>query len=372
MTSHVQRFIDANGPGWLTKLVDQYSIAVTYDGALVSLKYRQGVSPMHEPIVQECRGIVVNTETNIVMAWPYNKFWNLGEPLAAAIDWSTARVQEKLDGSLMILYHDDTYWQVASSGTPLAGGAFGTNERTFADAFWHTFEALGMRLPQRFGDLLTCFMFELCSPANRIIVKYDKPRIVLHGARYLQTGVELGREALETYASRHNWELVKEFPLSSADDCLAAAAALDPMQGEGFVVVDANFNRVKIKSPRYVALHHLRGNGESSVRRIIELWQAGETDELLAHFPEMRAEVDPVLHSIAAIAHHAADDARCGLAGPDRKTFAEWVKARSWAPVAFRLYTDGDPTYEKAVLAIKGMSVAAVERMIETYEERLP
>ena len=134
-TSYVQRFIDHNPLDWLTKLVDQYSIAVTHDGALVSLKYRQGVSPMHEPIVQECRGMVVNTETNLIAAWPYNKFWNLGEPLVATIDWSTARVQEKHDGSLMDLYHDDTEWQVASSGTPLAGGDYGSSyeDRTFAD-----------------------------------------------------------------------------------------------------------------------------------------------------------------------------------------------------------------------------------------------
>ena len=36
-----------------------------------------------------------------------------------------------------------------------------------------------------------------------------------------------------------------------------AAEKLNPAEAEGFVAVDAKWNRIKIKSPAYVAMHHL-------------------------------------------------------------------------------------------------------------------
>jgi hypothetical protein len=34
---------------------------------------------------------------------------------------------------------------------------------------------------------------------------------------------------------------------------------------EGYVIVDANFNRVKVKKPAYVAVHHLKGKSTSII-----------------------------------------------------------------------------------------------------------
>jgi hypothetical protein len=89
---------------WDVILEHDYEITITRDDILASLRYDQIESPMHEPIVQQCRGMVVDTARRGVLAWSYNKFWNHGETLAAPVDWATARVQEKLDGSLMILH----------------------------------------------------------------------------------------------------------------------------------------------------------------------------------------------------------------------------------------------------------------------------
>ena len=103
---------------------------------LVLLKYNQVFSPMNEPIVQECRGLIVDEADNWrVISHPFDKFFNAGEPNAAAIDWTTARVLEKLDGSLMSLYFYDGAWQVASSGRPEAGGPLGSRGVTMVQAF---------------------------------------------------------------------------------------------------------------------------------------------------------------------------------------------------------------------------------------------
>ena len=61
-----------------------------------------------------------------------------------------------------------------------------------------------------------------------------------------------------------------------------------PWDEEGYVVVDKDFNRVKVKSPAYVAVHGLKNNGVLSYARAIELVRANEIDEVCAYFEEFR------------------------------------------------------------------------------------
>lgn len=362
--NHVERLI-AERRDWLSHLEIEHKIIVNRDGDLVSLKYNQIESPMHLPIVQECRGMVVDVANARVLAHPYNKFWNYGDAPAAIIDWSTARVLEKLDGSLMILYWDPNIdeWAVASSGTPRGSGQFGSSEaETFGSAFWRTFDALGMRKPPEQAQRV-CFMFEFCDTPNRIVVKHERPRIVLHGARDMGLGTEYGHDTLVLWAEMLGWELVKSFPISSLEECLAAADELDPIACEGFIIVDAAFNRVKIKSPRYVVLHHMKG--EATVRRSIELWQSGEATELLSHFPEMAPQILPVHERLDTIAVRAAYGAAIAMATTaTRKEFALAIKDKPWSSVAFKLYGT-TPSVNDAHRVMREATLPALERMIE-------
>lgn len=364
----VAELIASRPDDWLDFLRTEYKIhAVEADG-LVSLMYNLIESPLKVPVVQQCRGMVVDLETREVVAWPYDKFWSLGEALAAEIDWATAEVQEKLDGSLMILYwHPRTSrWRVASSGHPTAGGPFGTDRsRTFADAFWATWEAQGCKLPVTGVAEGVTFMLELCAPETRIVVKHAATRVVLHGARSTRKGNEAPN--LSALAEYLNCPLVKSFPLDSAGACALAAAALNPVEAEGFVVVDAQHRRVKVKSPRYVALHHMKG--EFSRRRAIQLWQAGETSELAVHFPELREEIDEISGKLNAAAMRACSDYLYTRAatGPDRKAFALRVKDLPWASVCFKLFSlpPGMIGFQDARAALRAQSTASLERLIE-------
>jgi hypothetical protein len=360
--SYVSNLIN-DRPNWLEILTEQYAISAVTDGDLVSLKYNQIESPMHDPLVQECRGMVVHVPTGTILAHPYNKFWNHGETLASPIDWDTARVLEKLDGSLMILYWHEGRWCVASSGHPTAGGNYGDMAGTFRDAFWRTWGSLGMELPSGAWSH-ACFMFEFCANEHRIVCRHDQPRIVLHGARDLVTGYEFMPVRLDYVARSLNWELVRCFDLGSAADALRAVETLDPIQTEGFVVVDAAFNRVKIKSPRYVALHHMKG--EATLRRAIELWQTGETDEVLAHFPEFAPKIVPVQQTLHEAARLALKDLRDLSHIGSRKEFAEHVKARPYSAVCFRHFGDrAQVTEDVIVKTLRSQSIASLERLVD-------
>ena len=256
---------------------------------LVLFKYDQLKSPMAHPVVQECRGLILDESNDWdVVCHPFDKFFNAGEGNAAPIDWNTARVFEKLDGSLMSLYFYEGEWRVSSSGRPDAGGSMGNLSQTMAECFWLTWHGLGYEMP---WDSLRdwTFMFEFMTPWNRVVVMHEKPRIVLIGKRTGQGDTLFPGEESPIYElSPFNWEKVKSFPLNSLDGVLDAAKHLKPLECEGYVVCDANYNRVKVKSPSYVALHHMRDS--FSERRIVELIQNGEGEEFLAYFPDFEAQ----------------------------------------------------------------------------------
>lgn len=249
---------------------------------LVLLKYDQIASPFAEEIVRECRGIVVDEADDWrPVSFAFTKFFNHGEGHAAAIDWSTARVQEKLDGSLCVLYAYAGRWHVATTGTPDASGDVNGMGIVFRDLFWQTFDARDNELPPL--DCGACFFFELTTPLNRVVVRHAEASVTLLGARDLRTHCELtARDAASLYMP--GVATVEEHALQSFDDIAATFASLNPLDHEGYVVVDGHFNRVKVKHPGYVALHHAKGG--LSRRAFVDIARSGETSEVIAAFPE--------------------------------------------------------------------------------------
>ena len=226
-------YIRQNG---LAALEKNFAISLKRHGRhpnLVLCKYNQIESPASHPVVMKCRGIILDEENDWnVVCFPYTRFANYGEGWAAEIDWSTARVYEKLDGSLMTLYYYDGHWEVSSSGMPDAAGTLMGTDTTFGELFWKVWKELGYPMPHDPG---VCYMFELMTPFNRVVVKHTANRIVLHGARRLSDFRELN-PIVE--ASQHAWDHIPTYPLQSWDDVTAFAAKFDPMEHEGFVVCD--------------------------------------------------------------------------------------------------------------------------------------
>jgi hypothetical protein len=320
----------------LAALGSRYGILVKRHGAfpnLVQLKYSQRESPMGEAIVQECRGLIVDEADDwAVVAFPFTKFFNHGEPNAHPIDWATARVYEKLDGSLMTLYPYRGQWHVASSGLPDASGPTGgTFAGSFADLFRQAWASSRYAMPSP-GGARACFMFELMTPHNRIVCRHAESRVVLLGARDMDTLLEMEPEPV---AARYGWDCARSFPLRTAEECLAAACAIDPMEGEGYVVRDAAFRRVKVKSPRYVALAHLKEG--LSGRRMLEVVRANEAAELLSHFPELRAFHDKVRAPFDALCAAAEAAYRDVKDVADRKAFAAAAVRTPFPAVLFAL-----------------------------------
>lgn len=285
--SHICRFISEH-PNWERLLKEEYFIKVRREGALAIFVYGYDCD-FSTPIVQEARGIIIDTERCEVVCWPFRKFGNYNESYADEIDWENARVLEKVDGSIIKLWYDyaNNSWQFSTNGTIRAENASVEGYPTL------TFESI-IKRADNFGDIPfdaldknKTYIFELVSPETRVVIGYEGTSLYHIGTRHNVTGLE----------SEENIGIKKpaSYPLRSLEDCRHAAAKLntgadDEVVAEGFVVVDALWRRVKVKSPDYIVMHKLTSAKSITKASCIEMLISGgdELDILLKANPQLQ------------------------------------------------------------------------------------
>jgi hypothetical protein len=328
---------------------------------LVLLKYNQIESPMVDPLVQECRGLVLDEADNWrVVSRAFDKFFNYGEGHAAPIDWSTAEVQEKVDGSMIAVYAYKGAWHAATTGTPDGCGDVHGNDASgswsprpgtslpvpdsFAGYFWQTLSFYDVPLfneaPKGAGECIT-WIFELTGPLNRVVIPHAEAKVTLLGARLTEGGkwIPLG-DAKKILGG--NVPAVRSFPLQTVDDILTSFATLSPLAQEGYVVCDAAFNRIKVKHPRYVALHHAKDG--MSVRAFVDIAKTGETPEVIAVFPEMKPQLDDIRDRFNALVFATESDFDAYKRLTPKKDFALAIKHLPHSAALFQMYDGKAPS----------------------------
>lgn len=194
-------------------------------------------------------------------------------------------------------------WWISTTGTASGNGYLHNKKKTFDKVFWDIWmNQLQYKLPD--PSLNKIYMFELFTKEHEIVVIPDRDRIILLGVRDMNT---LKEEDPQPHAEKMGWECVAMYPLlTSIGMVFDAAKNLDPSQHEGFVVCDNNFNRIKIKSPRYVALTHLlsmdgeggevdstevlldnQENSPIKKRKMLQIVRNNESSEFLVYYPNL-------------------------------------------------------------------------------------
>lgn len=264
---------------------------------LVVLNYNQIELPKTNPIVIECRGLILKLSTFEVVSRSFDRFFNIGEvpETCADFDITRATVFEKADGSLIKLYRYDGRWNVSTRGTAFAETENYTGS-TFSDMVCEAFQVDNLNAVNMNEWEECTFIFEFTSPLNRVVTPYDKPEMILLAIRNNRSGeyhTDLTAASNVLSCNHLNHRVVKTFDFKNEDQLKSAAESLPNLQ-EGYVCWDSVSNkRIKIKSPAYLAVHKLRGETTPTPKRIMALVLTKEQDEYLAYFPEDKPLFDP-------------------------------------------------------------------------------
>ena len=343
------------------------NIKVNEKGNLYICKYSQIDSDFHYKVVRQCRGIILEKGTNDIIAYPFDKFFNLAETHADKVDFGKSSIQEKVDGSIIKIYYYDKSWRIATNGTIDAKDAETTDPLTgktanFFDLFHEGIEEQGVTFPELTKQMTEgyTYIFELVHPITRIVVKYEKPGVYLIGIRDNKTMKEIdtfdkSNEQVKKITSL-GIKQPKTFSFASPEEMLAAAEVLGANE-EGYVVRDPEFKRVKVKGSLYLKMHYLKSNNDLTPKKFIEMIQANETDEFLSAFPEFTPRVNEFKDKINHYIENIQADWKDMFAafGPDfksRKEFAEVAKKTTNSGSMFKAldaYTKGERDIDKFI-----------------------
>ena len=224
------------------------------------------LSPMEELLVRETRGLILEMDTWNVVCKPIDAFFEpdnpKGQDIFEAFDWSSAYAMPKYDGALVTLYHYKNQWHVGTrfvaDGSWLVYTPNSTvNELTWRELFELTLQEMGVSFEELTASLdpKVSYTFEQCSPENRVVCIYENRRLWLVGAVHNDSLEELDIFALTPFNNAYTQFLPAKYPVSSLADCAELIKQNpDPLDSEGFVAIDSQFRRLKIRNPRYTTI----------------------------------------------------------------------------------------------------------------------
>ena len=369
---------------------EPYFLEIKWKDNYVLLKYNQISSDFSNPIVKECRGLilkkVLSSWVNLQMtgisyepvAVPFYKFFNAEEPnansdLQKIIDNSKYGlfVTEKVDGALIKVWYDSGKWHVSTSGnidasdarlqadtTDLQEHIISLGLKSYYDLFLVAKE--NSNLNYDVLDKAKTYIFELVSPYNRIVVRYQDTKLIHIGTRNNFTMKEEETDILV--------EKPPKFMTNDISEIIEYAKKLqikDNANYEGFVVYDKEYNRVKIKSPKYLELHYLKSNGLYPVRKILEILIKNEQEELLAYFPEFKGDFGKVEALYKAYIERTWGELASVDMSLDRKSYAEIAKGFTNSHIAFKAHS----LHERGIELTKDWVVDEINKIRVEYLE---
>lgn len=198
------------------------------------------------PVTTACRGLIWHEQTGEVLARPFPKFFNLGEPGAREDYNAPVEVTDKMDGSLGIGYVWEGKCHIATKGS------FTSPQADEGSRLLHTY------YPDWLPPQGVTPLWEIIYPENRIVLDYGQSRyLALIEGIDIATGKTYNPDGMLEDGIWSSWNgaavnLVWYHTLGEA------LTALPRENAEGYVVryLDTD-ERVKIKQQDYIEKHKM-------------------------------------------------------------------------------------------------------------------
>lgn len=371
----------------LNELEENFGVKARFDNdqTKFSLNYDQIKVKNGDRLAGQCRGLIFRAKNDKicdanrdeivgdveVLAWPLNRFYNLGQDCCDEVDFNDPklRVFEKLDGTMCILYWDTKKdkWCVATrsipeADLPLYGDLISHDESlTFSSLFWRAWdETLDSKSKQSLDKSLT-YVFELTTPLNRIFVKYDSYSVTLLAVRDTRAGIEfdiLNSNYILPDMPRPNlWMNLSSFNL---EELIKFTNNANPLKLEGYIVVDSNWNRIKIKNLKWVfasrAKDFLTVSKKNGLKAIID----GTADDVISMIDDktVSKKLENIQKSLLSYIKEINENyAKFKfIANKDRKKFAKLVmnvSKKHWSGIYFQML---DKDQEDALELLRSLS----------------
>lgn len=241
----------------------------------------------HGGLYRECRGVVIDVETEELILTPFSKFFNIDE----CEGWTREEIEQRIRKAKVVEFSDKLdgsmqSYRVLPSGEFISSGSTSFDPSTSirvakgrefffsdpayyrmcADYPWHT------------------FIFEfICPEIDPHVVHYTSNGLWLTGIRDTRTGEHMSYQELITIADAYGVKHTEIYKLTLED----AYSALDKYKGyekEGLVINIDGF-QAKLKYNDFLSIRKVVKN-LTSPGPILEAIALGTIDDLLSRIPK--------------------------------------------------------------------------------------
>lgn len=304
-----------------------------------------------------CRGLIVDIANHKILAYPFDKFFNLDEMPETAYsvleELGSFEITEKLDGSMLTLYRDPTTSKLHLTTKGSMASDHGVLATSMIPDSW---QQLGAGILERYS-----FVFELISYRYPIVINYKKKGypegLYMIGVRDRYANVMLPVKEIKEFAKQFGVSTANSYEFSSLDTLIENVKSLTILE-EGYVLrFEDRF--VKVKGHTYLAAH--RFISKLSPKSILESLGDGIADELIKLAPEeYREEVETLIINFKksrTLLVNECYDIFSKAPKESRKEFALWVQGNVPSDLKGFMFTllDSKPLPDKKVYDLIGV-----------------
>ncbi len=213
-----------------------------------------------------CRGLILDTEKNKIIARPFSKFFNYAEHInnGKNIPNEIPTITDKIDGSLII------HSKINGKDCFSTRGSFVSDQAIWATNWWNE------NIKSDYYANGYTHLFEVVFPQNKIVVQYDFSGLVYLGSVNNETGKTVFFDMpapIRTVKKIGNTDLSKLLEMDKENE-------------EGFVIhFPISDLRLKIKFPQYVKLHKIITQlSEIGIWQILK--DGGNMKEIIKEVPD--------------------------------------------------------------------------------------
>lgn len=293
---------------------EPYYFKVRDDGNLYIMTYNESKSNMNDPLVRECRGIILEKETNHIVCYTFDKGYDTqhtaeqtSEQPAQSLPQSTTHYETSIDGTQIRVFYYNNKWHLATTRKIDAYKSRWYSKKSFGVLFE---EAIKHMYPEfdnytKFYDKLDkycCYSFVLKHPENNIVVIYQTPSLVHVMTRSMITLLEMTYNI--QYAKHNKLDDVMEYPTILCQTHDEFTQLMDhnrtqqtnDIKYEGVMIVEfmasipVPIKRTKVLYEDYKILKSLRGNSQSNFYRFLELRNTPQLQLYLTYYNQYERE----------------------------------------------------------------------------------
>lgn len=260
-------------------------IVVDYAVAFEETFARNEIDILGSAVRRECRGLLFDKETGVIISRPYHKFFNVGEKEETQLNlinlYEPHFTLSKLDGSMIR--------PIPSTESFRLGTRAGITETSHQAEEYIKDKSQYSTFINKCIQKGTTPIFEWVSRKNRIVIDYPEDNLILTGIRYNNTGEYVPYDIMSRYAFSWNIPIVKVIAGDEKDISKIVEHIREWKEDEGVIIRFDTGHMIKIKADDYV-LRHKTKEQISLEKNVINVILNDSVDDLIPLLYQSDAE----------------------------------------------------------------------------------